>query len=951
MSVSGKWYGGVIVGVLIAIALLCGVVLAQRQIEVTAVVESTDGFVDVKLIGSDEWNALSEGMELVAGDEIETGPEGQVILKLEDGSKLKVGTNSRVLIKELGMVEVTNVHTSSFELVRGKIRAVVTPFINKESSFTIETENASIGVRGTDFGASFDPDTLKTYIISFEDCVSVVATTFPGIDPIAVCANESLTVFSSQDPGMPLGVDAQKLEEFLKGMEMEGKKKPGGTSGEVLPPEVTRAFIDNNINTVIDLEDVDEFVTITRDNLTTQNKINLTGEATDDTYPITSVEYSIDGGVVWTEGVIWEVDGAVAQWQFEFLPGKEGEFELQIRATNSKGAVSNPSFFGPWTIKYWDATYEEIAQAFIDAFIAALESGDLTGIEDIVSDMYDGSLGGYYSKDELLEALIHFFGTGENIDITAVIESISQGSIIATTSWNGSVGGQNLRGSTTWWLSEDVDFMLAHAEGDWFIDLQEGITLELSEGSGACGDVVKVLLTVPDVPLNIETVYVEVETDCSRYEIPLDRTYFFNERGVNTGFGGTFPVERTRCSLTPACTNPNLVQYDENGSYADVSYDDYDYMISDSISLPEDEISLELNLNAGGAPCNNTVEIFVTEPSLRKGYATVDVELSTGSCDYIGAFTLDTAYYDARRTPGMGYGGVITVEEGGCAGTTCTPPVIGYNSADNEMEVAFVDPLNSETLDEWIDLPATVVPATVWFHERDHGPGVCKELEVFMRAPSVDPGISSVDVELGSSSGGSDTYTLTRSHFDSQSGYPPGEGFGERIPLENNTGDYGPGCCSGITYHNGENVFFLYDGSSDGNAYYVTATATGLSAIGSPSMTLTQINPGLPSPCDVGVMIMYTIPSYMSCNSMSDYTVALENPCGDYGSVILTRSYFETHGGAYMMGFGGEIVVEAKPTCPDAPTCSPDFTYNQDGSKNIIVRDSAFGVVESITLP
>jgi hypothetical protein len=98
-------------------------------------------------------------------------------------------------------------------------------------------------------------------------------------------------------------------------------------------------------------------------------------------------------------------------------------------------------------------------------------------------------------------------------------------------------------------------------------------------------------------------------------------------------------------------------------------------------------------------------------------------------------------------------------------------------------------------------------------------------------------------------------------------------------------------------------------------------------------------------------MIMYTIPSYMSCNSMFYYTVALENPCGDYGSVILNRSYFENHGGAYMMGFGGEIVVEAKPTCPDAPTCSPDFTYNQDGSKNIIVRDSAFGVVESISLP
>jgi len=1070
MSVRRRWFGGVIGVVILTAALLCGIVLAQRQIEVTAVVEYTDGFVDVKLVDTEDWVTLSEDMELAVGDEIQTGPEGQVILKLEDGSRLKIGPSSHVVIKELGMLEVTNVRTSTFELVRGKIRAVVTPFINKESSFTVETENATIGVRGTDFGLSFDPDLLKTYIISFEDCVSVVATTVPGLDPIEVCSNESLTVFSSEDPGTPLGIDVQKLEEFLKDMEMEVSKAPtGGTPPEILPPEVTSAFIDNNINTVIDLDNVDEFVTITRDNLTTQGKINVNGEAVDTEYPVASVEYSIDGGVVWTEAVIWEADGDIARWQCEFLPSREGEFELAIRASNSGGAVSNPSFFGPWTVKYWDATYEQIAQAFIDAFLAALESGDLTAIEDIISDEYDGSLGGYYSKDELLEALIHFFGTGEDIDITAVLEQISTGSIIATISWNGSVGGQHLRGSTTWWLDEEYDFTLVHAEGDWFIDLQEGIILTLLDGSGACGDTVEVLLVVPDVPLNIETVYLEVETDCDLYQIPLDRTYFFNERGVNTGFGGVFPVERTRCLLPPACTDPNLVQYDENGISATVSYDDYDYSISDAIDLPEDEVSLELDLDDSGFPCSNTVEIFVTDPSLRKGYASVDVELSTGSCDYINPFTLDAAYYDSRRTPGMGFGGVITVEmdstcsatntcsapvisyneinsdldvtfvdplssdtlfesitlpdedasldldlieggtpcsnrveilltkpglvaayptvdvdlstgwcdsigsftldqayydsrmtpgmgyggeitveEGACSGTSCSGDVIGYESSDNELDVTFVDPATGEVLNEWIDLPTTLVPATVTMFQIDHGPGVCNYLEVMMRAPSVDAAISAVDVEIMTDSGGSSTYTLTRSFFDAISGYPPGEGFGERLSIENTNGDFSTDCCGGIVYHDGDTLHFLYDGSFDGNAYYVYATKNDLLTVGSASMTLTQIGSGNPSPCDVGVRIMYTIPAYKSCPGMNDYDVLVENLCGDIISVTLTRTYFEAHSGAYMMGFGGEIVVEPVP-CGGPSTCSSDITYEHGGT--IAVRDSLFGVIESIPLP
>jgi hypothetical protein len=135
------------------------------------------------------------------------------------------------------------------------------------------------------------------------------------------------------------------------------------------------------------------------------------------------------------------------------------------------------------------------------------------------------------------------------------------------------------------------------------------------------------------------------------------------------------------------------------------------------------------------------------------------------------------------------------------------------------------------------------------------------------------------------------------------------------------------GCCGGITYMTGDDIECVYDGSMDGNAYYITETVTGLLNLDPPSLTLTQIDTGLASPCHVGMRIMFTVPALRSCPGRDTYRVYIDGLCGGESSTNLTRSYYHSHGGGYMMGFGGEIAFESVSACSDPGSCSPQFRY------------------------
>ncbi len=208
-----------------ALALLLSIIIfsgdafpAQADSPYTAKVVSAAGYVGVKYAGTDTFVALSSGKTVGIGDIIETDSRGKIELKLPDGSTLIIGENSRIIIKELGMVEVLKVTKSTFELLRGKIRAIVIPFVSTNSEFNIETNNATLGVRGTDFGETYDPDADTTYVLGMAGTVSLSLKHFPGGPPIIIQKGHEISVTGNNEPGALSNATKETIDGFLEGM-------------------------------------------------------------------------------------------------------------------------------------------------------------------------------------------------------------------------------------------------------------------------------------------------------------------------------------------------------------------------------------------------------------------------------------------------------------------------------------------------------------------------------------------------------------------------------------------------------------------------------------------------------------------------------------------------------------------------------------------------------------
>ncbi len=213
---------GFFLSLFISSLLLGGLVKGEDEISTSASVIYIDGRVNVKNAGSEKWSILIFGNEVGAGDEILTETDSEVELRMKDGSILKIGHDSHLVIKEMGLLEVTKVTKNRFELIKGRIRAVVVPFVNKESKFTIDTENATVGVRGTDFGVIYFLETKESYVIGIDGVVYLLSKEFSDILPIDIKAGEVLSVFTGSSPKGPFLVEKEKLESFLEDMKILG---------------------------------------------------------------------------------------------------------------------------------------------------------------------------------------------------------------------------------------------------------------------------------------------------------------------------------------------------------------------------------------------------------------------------------------------------------------------------------------------------------------------------------------------------------------------------------------------------------------------------------------------------------------------------------------------------------------------------------------------------------
>lgn len=123
---------------------------------------------------------LARGGPLFQGDTIFTGPQGKVNLELKDGSQITLATNTRMTLdRSVYNPEALKTRSSFVRVVFGKARFLVRKISGLVSSdFTVKTETAIVGVRGSDFAVEVTES--ATTVTAFEETqIDVIGLVVP----------------------------------------------------------------------------------------------------------------------------------------------------------------------------------------------------------------------------------------------------------------------------------------------------------------------------------------------------------------------------------------------------------------------------------------------------------------------------------------------------------------------------------------------------------------------------------------------------------------------------------------------------------------------------------------------------------------------------------------------------------------------------------------------------
>ncbi|WP_205964231.1 FecR family protein [Ramlibacter agri] len=128
---------------------------------------------------------LGKGLPLLQGDRLTTSDGASAIIKLADGTRMTVRPNSELVLQQYQFQENAQDNGMLMQLVRGGLRAV-TGLISKNApnAARIQTNTATIGIRGTDFDAR---------VCSGSECSAESARVVDAARPNAVQASAKIT--------------------------------------------------------------------------------------------------------------------------------------------------------------------------------------------------------------------------------------------------------------------------------------------------------------------------------------------------------------------------------------------------------------------------------------------------------------------------------------------------------------------------------------------------------------------------------------------------------------------------------------------------------------------------------------------------------------------------------------------------------------------------------------
>jgi len=157
--------------------------------------------------------AMKVGMDLQSGDKVITGANAKALLRLEEGSDVKIGQNARIHLDKLSPpVQEDGLFSGLLNVVKGAFRFTTSKLgASRQRSVDIKIGTVTAGIRGTDiWGKSNDE---KDIVCLIEGKISVASNgdEFTMSDPL------SFYIKPKNAPAGPVEpIDAEKLARWAK---------------------------------------------------------------------------------------------------------------------------------------------------------------------------------------------------------------------------------------------------------------------------------------------------------------------------------------------------------------------------------------------------------------------------------------------------------------------------------------------------------------------------------------------------------------------------------------------------------------------------------------------------------------------------------------------------------------------------------------------------------------
>jgi len=120
---------------------------------------------DAQVLRGGAATPLAPGAALAQGDEVRTGKDGYVTIRLADGSVLRLPPESQIRFDSVEKIRDTAAVRSVFRLVAGRVESLVARFRGSGNRFEVTTEQATTGVRGTDFRVAVEAGATASEVL------------------------------------------------------------------------------------------------------------------------------------------------------------------------------------------------------------------------------------------------------------------------------------------------------------------------------------------------------------------------------------------------------------------------------------------------------------------------------------------------------------------------------------------------------------------------------------------------------------------------------------------------------------------------------------------------------------------------------------------------------------------------------------------------------------------